>query len=418
MGPTLALLAALLLAAAPAHAETLRGVLAGHRVGAPPTGLAPLDRPLATYQVLDDASDVLVVWALDGGARGSLRALRFTRATGRWSARAIAWTEAAASGPLPLPSTACRSGLALERFPGGFLLRAHINPSAECTIVLGGDLAVRGVLAGWPVATLADGRLVYQRNQVHFAPVRPVALALFDLRARETTLYPPRPARGLRLAQIEGRRALFTDAWCRAHNHPCDAAQLDESVTSRVATDAPGDALAFVTAWDNTTGWSDAERWGRLEPFRELRAALPDWDGASPPPDALFRSLAAGLARTRTLGMQAHVASALADEPGLRELVGAVLAAESERGGDPRSRLLALDARWALPATWRDLARAVAVPDETTEVVYVYAGLRRPATLQYRELLRADFEARFGPGLPERALEPAVRRALFRADAN
>ena len=65
-----------------------------------------------------------------------------------------------------------------------------------------------------------------------------------------------------------------------------------------------------------------------------------------------------------------------------------------------RAWLLALDPRWGDGATWRDLARAVAVPDEHTEVVYVYSGLRRPETLQYRELRRADFEARFGPGLP------------------
>ena len=60
----------------------------------------------------------------------------------------------------------------------------------------------------------------------------------------------------------------------------------------------------------------------------------------------------------------------------------------------------------------------MAVPDEHTEVVYVYSGLRRPETLQYRELRRADFEARFGPGLPDRALEPGVLRAIFRPAVN
>jgi hypothetical protein len=74
--------------------------------------------------------------------------------------------------------------------------------------------------------------------------------------------------------------------------------------------------------------------------------------------------------------------------------------------------------RWGDVANWRDLARAVAVPAEHTEVVYVYEGLRRPESIQYRELRRAEFEARFGPGLPERAIEPAVRRALFRPHVN
>ena len=79
----------------------------------------------------------------------------------------------------------------------------------------------------------------------------------------------------------------------------------------------------------------------------------------------------------------------------------------------PRSWLEVLDARWADAATWRALARAVAVPDELTEVVYVYTGLRRPGTIRYRELLRRDFEARFGAIPLSRALEPDVLRRIF-----
>jgi len=345
-----------------------------------------------------------------------VQAARFERATRRWTAAPVDWPGAA--DPVALPAEWCRSGLALDRFPGGFLVRAHINPSAECTVVLGPDLAVRGVLAGWPVAALADGRLVYQRNQVHFASFHPVALALWDGGAAETTLYPPRPARGLRRAHVDHLRGAYTADWCRAHNHPCDPELFDERVSGRVAADAAGDALAFVVAWDNTAGWSDAERWGRLEPFRELRAALPGWDGAVAPPDPLFRALAAGLSRARNLAAEDHVAAALAGEPALRGLVGAALAAPRTPGQDERRWLTALDPRWGDVGTWRDLARAVAVPAEDTEVLYVYAGLRPPATLQYRELLRADFEARFGPGLPDRALAPDVLRAIFRPDVN
>ena len=51
-------------------------------------------------------------------------------------------------------------------------------------------------------------------------------------------------------------------------------------------------------------------------------------------------------------------------------------------------------------------------------VVYVYTGLRRPDAMKYRELLRRDFEARFGVGAPGRALEPDVLRQIFRTDPN
>jgi hypothetical protein len=112
------------------------------------------------------------------------------------------------------------------------------------------------------------------------------------------------------------------------------------------------------------------------------------------------------------------VAAALAGKPALRDLIGAALAAPRAPGRDERAWLMALDPRWGDVATWRDLARAVAVPDEYTEVVYVYAGLRSPGTVRYRELLRSDFEARFGPGLPDRALAPEVLHAIFRPDVN
>lgn len=81
-------------------------------------------------------------------------------------------------------------------------------------------------------------------------------------------------------------------------------------------------------------------------------------------------------------------------------------------------RFRSLDGRWADAGTWASLGRAVAVPDEFTEVVHVYSGLRRPDRVQHRELLRHDFEARFGPGAPGRALEPAVVREIFRTAGN
>jgi hypothetical protein len=217
--------------------------------------------------------------------------------------------------------------LPVERFPGGFLVRAHINPSAECMVVLGPDLAVRGILAGWPVATLADGRIVYQRNQVHFAPVHPVALALFDpRRGTDLTLYPPRPSRAARAGHVARMRSAYAPAWCNTRNHPCDPDTFDEHVNGPVMTDARGEALAFVMTWDNTTGWSPAERWGRLEAFRELRAALARRDGRGEPPAYLYRNLAAGLARARNMRGEAHVAAALANEPPLAALVAPALA--------------------------------------------------------------------------------------------
>ncbi len=400
------------LVAASAGAETL-GDIARARGVSPPDGLGTAAPHLQTYHVLDDARDLLVVYVVGERDAATLHAARWQRAARQWTAAPLDW-HVAAGGPRALAVEHCRSGLAIDRSPGGFVVRAHINPSAECTIVLAPDLTVRAVLAGWPVVTLADGRIVYQRNQVHFAAVHPVALALFDpRRPAELALYPRKPYGPTRTAHIARIRAVYTPVWCSAHNHPCDPDMFDERMNSDVVSDPAGDALAFVVAWDNTAGWSDADRWGRLEPFREVRAALARWGGQGAPPATGYRDLAAGLSRARNLKSEAHIAAAMAGEPILGPLLAGALADRPAAGQDERSWLVALDARWAEAKTWRRLARAIATPEELTEVVYVYSGLGRPDTLRSREVLRSDFESRFGPGAPRRALEPDILRQIF-----
>src|SRR6202047_4478235 len=158
MGNVLAMLAGLALVAGPPPAAPLGGGLAPRGGGLPPPRLV-LDRPLETYQILDDERDLLVVYAEAPAAAARRGAVRFERARRRWTIARLDWRVAAdGGGANALEPQWCRSGLAIDRFPGGFLLRSHINPSAECTVVLGPDLSVRAVLAGWPVAPLAGRR--------------------------------------------------------------------------------------------------------------------------------------------------------------------------------------------------------------------------------------------------------------------
>ncbi len=80
---------------------------------------------------------------------------------------------------------------------------------------------MEAVLAGWPMVALADGRIVYQRNQVHLASFHPLALALLDTgRPDEVALYPPRPGREIRRAHVDRLRAVYAADWCSAHNRP------------------------------------------------------------------------------------------------------------------------------------------------------------------------------------------------------
>ncbi len=406
-----AALLVLLSCAGAARAETLDEVLRTHGIALPPGAVPHLDRTVGAHQVLDDARDLLVVYTLGAGQAARIHATRFDRRSRAWKSARLEWRGSA------LDSNACGGRLTIERFAIGFLVRAHVGPSAQCTIALGHDLAVRGVLAGWPLAKLSGGRVVYQQNPASPGPAHPTVLALFDPLSPDASfaLHPREPYQPARREHIARIRVAYTEAWCRARNHPCDPELFDERLVGDVAADAAGDALAFAVQWDNTAGWSDTERWGRLEAFRETRAALAEWDGRGAPPSTLDEGLHAGLARVRTIGREADVLAALDGDSVLRELVGAALASTQPRGQDPRAWLIGLDARWADGEIWRRLGRAVTVPDESTEVIYVYSGLRTPDRLRYREMLRRDFDARFGSISLGRALEPEVLRRIFAA---
>jgi hypothetical protein len=394
--------------AAPTAADTLAEVLRTSGV-TPPKTLVDLDRPLASHVVAADGSALIVLY--DRGAAGGPPELVLLRlGPGGVPPRRVqvVWPRSAPDG---LDARTCARIDSLDRRAGALVATAHVNPSASCTLVFGPDLRLRAVLPGWPVATLPDGRLVYHGNQVHFASVHPLALRLFDpSRVIDAPLHPRKPYRVIRLGHIARMRQVYTPAWCAARNHPCDPEVFDERLTGDVRFDSRGDAIAFVVSFDNTAGWSDADRWGRLEPFREIRAASGSWDRRGMPPPVLADGLAAGLSRARNLGAEAHVSTALASDPDVRDLVLAVLAALPAPPADRTRWLATLDPRWNEPEIWVRLLRLVDGPDELTEVVYVYTGLTSPGPPRYRELAKSDFDARFGS--LEAALEPAALRAL------
>src|SRR5712691_9771067 len=86
----LGMLAGLMLFADPAWAETLGDLLKARGV-VPPLGLTHLDRPLQSYQVLDDERDLLVVYAVGERESARLHAARFARAARAWTAAPLDW---------------------------------------------------------------------------------------------------------------------------------------------------------------------------------------------------------------------------------------------------------------------------------------------------------------------------------------
>ena len=180
---TLVALLAVLLQPAPASDwPTLREVLAKHGLeGAQVAGIDDIEKVVNSYAVGSDDEwlGVAYYWH-QGDSFGDLRVRTLDKRTGRW--------QLATFDP-----DALRGGSALRMGRAGqwIYLDLHNNPSNGALVVLSDDLRVKRRLAGWSSLLLADGRVVYENNMIHFAPFHPGAVSLYDPRTdRDEKLYP------------------------------------------------------------------------------------------------------------------------------------------------------------------------------------------------------------------------------------
>ena len=242
-----------------ASADTLRSVIA--QSDAPPDtrAVANLDREITSYTVLDNDKWFAISYYLQGSSNaidGPLFVDRYDRALRQWRFASLSREQTRAG------QSDCL-GSALDFAPAGdsFLLTTHINPSAECVLVLSTDLQVRTTLYGWPLATLADGSIVFQRSMIHFAPVHAAEIAVYNRKTgRGYTIYPSKPYPAERQAEIAKLSAFFDDHvdWCNLHNHPCDPEWFENALNGEVVADPRNDALAFVIDYGSDPGDRDA----------------------------------------------------------------------------------------------------------------------------------------------------------------
>jgi hypothetical protein len=122
---------------------------------------------------------------------------------------------------------------------------------------------MRKALFGWYLARFSDDNVVYQRGEVHFAPVHPAELALYNWRSgREVELFPRKPFQAVRLAHIQRLREFFSTRreWCNKNDAPCDPDQMDSSLLRDVATNDSEHALAFLISYQQLQGTLDEQK--------------------------------------------------------------------------------------------------------------------------------------------------------------
>jgi hypothetical protein len=242
----------------PASAETLAELLARERIQFKVTRGADLARRASSGEVLDTPEiRIVATYAVEGHLLDDhLYVFRLAKARGTWSGAEVRWPKSS--------KTDCTGGsiTRIVEANGYIYLAGHLNPSAECTMVLTKSLALSATLDGWPVAHFADGRIVYEHSEPHFAPTHYAELSIYDpVRRRERQIYPPKPESPLR-RQYREKVGIAYARCCADHpsgdcggsfanrNHHCDPELFNNSVDKVVVSDAT-DSLAFTALFDD-----------------------------------------------------------------------------------------------------------------------------------------------------------------------
>jgi len=240
-----------------AHSEenTLRQALTAKHLPLESAKLANLDKSITSWAELDDADQYVIAYYLDNGSgllNPPLFVDRFDRKSSSWSSAELSDARAKVE-KIEIDTECLGSVLGIESSAGHLFLNTHINPSAGCVLVLSAELKLQVSLYGWVVGHLGEDVLVYHRSEVHFAPVHPAEIAIYDFRTkRDFTIFPPKPESPIRQART-AQLAEFYRAnkdWCTKNDDPCDPESFDSELGEKVATNDSQAALAFLISYE------------------------------------------------------------------------------------------------------------------------------------------------------------------------
>jgi len=235
--------------------NTLRQALFVKHLPIEAAKLANLDKNITSWAELDDADQYVIAFYLDDGS-GMLNPPLFVD---RFDRKASAWNSAELSDArakverIEIDTECLGSILGIQSSAGHLFLNTHINPSAGCVLVLSAELKLQVSLYGWVVGHLGEDALVYHRSEVHFAPVHPAEIAIYDLRSkRDITIFPPKPESPIRQARSAQLAEFYkvNKDWCTKNDDPCDPESFDSELGEKVATNDSQAALAFLISYE------------------------------------------------------------------------------------------------------------------------------------------------------------------------
>jgi len=240
-------------ALAQGEGKTLRQVLTEEQVPADAGKLHNLGKRITSGAELKDASQFAIAYYLHDPSEllnPPLFIDLYDRRTGQWRGGSI---ETATAHWRDMDVNCLGSVWGIKASSDLLFLDTNINPSAGCVLILSHELQLRGSLCGWLLGQIGQNELIYERSQVHFAPVHPVEIAIYDLRSkRDLTIFPPKAPAAIRQARIEQLKEFYKTRaqWCRENNDPCDPEQFDSELEGNVAVDDREKSLAFIISYE------------------------------------------------------------------------------------------------------------------------------------------------------------------------
>ena len=250
---------------ATASGQTLESVLADRSI--PLTGLSDQERQQAitSFAVSKGGPVFLIAYYESDGKQvlpPLIHILKFAWRDGRVSRGALRDTDIRidpAMGEISKFASVCLgAALNISEESGLIAIDTHINPSAGCVLLLDSNLHFKAALPGWLLGRVAN-QLIVEGNMMHFAPISPESLGIFDPdRNQFTAIYPAaEDARRRRFSQLL-REQLPSRAWCEEFNNPCDPEHFSTGITN-VKTDAPRKAFSFEATMSADGFGKDAE---------------------------------------------------------------------------------------------------------------------------------------------------------------
>lgn len=229
--------------------QTLADVLKEMSVPFHLGSVAHLNDPITSHTTLNTDREFLIAYYLIS-PRNELHfplfLTRFDKRSGKWQEASLSdlKTKILEEAEPETQADCIGAAVGLESKGNWYYLDLHWTPSAGCLVILNQNLTVHQTLPGWTVALFKSGLLVYEGNMVHFAPVHPEMLFLYDPVAGKSQKIYPRKNDPFRKNFSERLDEVIDAKRCQENNWPCDPNDFESRIAAIEVNDATR-SLAF-----------------------------------------------------------------------------------------------------------------------------------------------------------------------------